>query len=176
MSMNGNWLRVTPAGLERARTDLSWAYGLACAEQERTSGRRHSTGKAWNALAHLLARRGVEIPLVLGAESFVELPDADPDSDEMFEFLEELEDDWGYGPPAYLTPSQVAAAAAQLAGITADDLVRGVDPGELSRADVYPGTWDRPGELDWVAHHLPDVTAFFAAAAKDGDAVICWLD
>ncbi|WP_240742143.1 hypothetical protein [Micromonospora zingiberis] len=38
------------------------------------------------------------------------------------------------------------------------------------------GTWDRPGELAWVAHYLPGVRSFFAAVAKDGDAVICWLD
>ncbi|MEU8161974.1 hypothetical protein ACIP95_19130 [Micromonospora parva] len=27
-----------------------------------------------------------------------------------------------------------------------------------------------------VAHYLPDVQAFFAAAARDSAAVICWLD
>ncbi|MCA2216043.1 YfbM family protein [Jidongwangia harbinensis] len=174
--MNGNWLRVTPDELEHARNDLDWAFDLAGTERDGNSGRWCGIDKAWNGLDFLLNRLGFETPLVFGAESFIELPDAEPDSDEMFDFLDDLEHDWGYGPPAYLTPPQVAAAASQLARITEDDLLRGVDPAELQRAEVYPGTWDRPGELAWVAHYLPDVRTFFSAAAKDGDAVICWLD
>jgi uncharacterized protein DUF1877 len=174
--MNGNWLRVSPDDLEHAKTDLDWAHGLATAARDDNSERWASTHKAWNGLDFLLDRLGFETPLVLGAESFVELPDAEPDSEEMFDFLDNLEDDWGYGPPSYLTPAQVAAAAAQLATLTEDDLIRDVDQSELDRAEIYPGPWDRPGQLSWVAHYLPDVQRFFASAAKDGDAVICWLD
>ncbi|HET9519309.1 MAG TPA: DUF1877 family protein [Actinoplanes sp.] len=104
------------------------------------------------------------------------MPDVEPDSDEMLDFLENLDDDWGYGPPSYLTPGQVAAAAAQLATFTDDDLIRDVDPAELNRSEIYPGGWEKPGALARVAHYLPDVRNFFAAAAADGDAVICWLD
>ncbi|MEU4427134.1 YfbM family protein [Actinoplanes sp. NPDC024001] len=174
--MNGNWLRVTPDELEHARNDLGWAYELARTECDGDSVRWTTTGKAWNALDFLLDRLGFEASLVLGEESFVELPDVELDSDEMFDFLENLEHDWGYGPPSYLTTVQVAAGAARLATLTEEDLLRGVDPAELNRADVYPGVWERPGELAWVAHHLPDVRAFFTAAAENGDAVICWLD
>ncbi|MEU7614606.1 DUF1877 family protein [Micromonospora rifamycinica] len=174
--MNGNWLRVSPDELERARTDLGWAYDLATTERDGNSERWTATGKAWNGLDFLLDRLDFEIPLVLGTNGFVELPDVEPDSDEMFDFLEDLADDWGYGPPSYLAPVQVASAASRLAALTEDDLIGDVDPQELSRAGVYPGTWERPGELAWVAHYLPDVRSFFAAAAKNGDAVICWLD
>ncbi|MEH1027452.1 YfbM family protein [Micromonospora profundi] len=174
--MNGNWLRVSPDQLEQARADLNWAYELAMTERDGDSERWAGTDKAWNALDFLLDRLGFEIPLVLGAESFVEFPDVEPDSEEMFDFLENLEDDWGYGPPSYLTPAQVATAASQLAALTEDDLIRGVDPQELKRADVYPGPWESSDELVWAAHYLPDVRNFFAAAARDGDAVICWLD
>ncbi|MET8154319.1 DUF1877 family protein [Actinoplanes sp. NPDC049668] len=174
--MNGNWLRVSPDELERAVSDLDWAHELARKERDGDSDRWTGTGKAWHGLDFLLDRLGFEIPLVLGAESFVELPDVEPDSAEMFDFLESLEDDWGYGPPSYLTPAQVAAAAAQLATLTEEDLTRDVDPTELYRAEIYPGTWERPGELAWVAHFLPSAQTFFTAAAKDGDAVICWLD
>ncbi|MEV1072784.1 DUF1877 family protein [Micromonospora parva] len=174
--MNGNWLRVSPAELERARTDLGWAYELAMAERNENSERWASTDKAWDGLDFLLDRLGFDVPLVLGTERFVELPDVEPDSDEMFDFLENLEDDWGYGPPSYLAPVDVATAASRLAALTADDLIRGVDPQELKRADIYPGPWEGPRELTWLAHYLPDVQAFFAAAAGDSAAVICWLD
>ena len=70
----------------------------------------------------------------------------------------------------------MAAAASQLTTFTEEDLIRGVDPSELNQADVYPGPWDDPDKLRWVAHHLADVQTFFTKAAKDGDAVICWLD
>ncbi|MFK4246143.1 DUF1877 family protein [Micromonospora chokoriensis] len=94
----------------------------------------------------------------------------------MFDFLENLDDDWGYGPPSYLTPIQVATAASRLAALTEDDLIRGVDPQELKRADIYPGPWKGPRELTWLAHYLPGIQTFFAAGARDGAAVICWLD
>ncbi|TDB99465.1 DUF1877 family protein [Micromonospora fluostatini] len=174
--MNGNWLRVSPDELEQAKADLGWAYGLAMTRRDNDSDRWSATDKAWNGLDFLLDRLGVEISLVRGEEEFVEWPDVEPDSDEMFDFLDNLEDDWGYGPPSYLTPAQVAAAATRLAALTEDDLIRDVDPQELTRAEIYPQTWDRPGELAWVAHYLPDVRNFFAAAATNGDAVICWLD
>ncbi|SCL54295.1 YfbM family protein [Micromonospora yangpuensis] len=174
--MNGNWLRVTPAELEQARADLAWAYGLAMTHRDDDSDRWSATDKAWNGLDFLLDRLGVDIPLVLGAEDFVELPDVEPDSDEMFDFLDNLDDDWGYGPPSYLTPTQVTAAATQLATLTKSDLIHDVDPQELNQAEIYPGNWERPGTLAWVTHYLPDVRSFFAAAATDGDGVICWLD
>ncbi|MFG1764600.1 DUF1877 family protein [Micromonospora parva] len=174
--MNGNWLRVSPDELARARADLGWAYEFAMAQRGDNSERWAGTDKAWDGFDFLLDRLGFEIPLVSGTERFVELPDVEPDSDEMFDFLESLEDDWGYGPPSYLTSTDVATAAARLATLTDDGLIRGVDPQELVRAEIYPGPWERPGALAWVAHYLPGVQSFFGAAARDGAAVICWLD
>ncbi len=174
--MNGNWLRVSPAELHQARTELDTARDLA--EEARNGehpGRWAGTGQAWNGLDFLLHRLGFDVPLIFGAESLVELPDVEPDSPEMAEFLASA-DDWGYGPPAALTPDQVAAASAQLAGRTEAALVRGVAPGALDRADCYPGGGTAPGRLAWAARPLPDAQRFFAAAAQDGDAVICWLD
>jgi hypothetical protein len=177
--MNGNWLRVTPAELARAKDDLDWAHDLVKAASKAEDERLMSTGKAWHAFGFLLERRGFGVPIVNGAEAFVESPDADPEDDEFLEYLDYLEEsgkDWGYGPPRYLTPEQVAAAALELASLTEDDLAGGVDQAELQRAEIYPDIWDRPDQLGWVTHHLPYTREFFVAAAKVGDAVICWLD
>ncbi|MEU8393479.1 DUF1877 family protein [Micromonospora sp. NPDC048843] len=65
--MNGNWLRVSPDELGKARTDLDWAYELAMTERDDNSERWAATDKAWNALDYLLDRLGFEIPLVLGS-------------------------------------------------------------------------------------------------------------
>ncbi|GAA2372349.1 hypothetical protein Cme02nite_00640 [Catellatospora methionotrophica] len=172
MSINGNWLRVTPAELEHAKDDLDWAY--ACArEASDDADRTHSTGKAWHSLAYLLDRCGLGIPIVSGAEQFIDESVGEVENEHGYLAWEV---DWGYGPPRYLTPEQVAVAAAELAAISGDDLIRGVDQAELVQAEIYPDVWDRPDELPWAAHHLPGVKQFFASAAKDGDAVICWLD
>jgi hypothetical protein len=162
---------VTPAELARAKDDLNWASELADDAMENEDVRLLGTDKAWQAFDFLLERRGFGVPIVHGAEPFVDSPNGDDD-----EYLEDPEVDWGYGPPRYLTPEQVAAAAAELADLTEDDLVRGVDQAELKRAEIYPDIWDRPNKLGWVTHHLPYATEFFATAAKNGDAVICWFD
>ncbi|MEU8298653.1 DUF1877 family protein [Micromonospora sp. NPDC048909] len=98
-----------------------------------------------------------------------------PNRKTSLEVIEASGVDWGYGPPGYLTPEQVAEAAAALADLTEEDLIGGVDQAELQRAEVYPAVWDRPGDLAWVAHFLPGVRDYFTAAAKNGDAVICWI-
>ncbi|WP_433496214.1 DUF1877 family protein [Micromonospora sp. CA-248089] len=172
--MNGNWLRVTPDELTRARADHDWAYESAQAAADAEDERYAGTGKAWQALEFLLERLGVTVPVITGGDLLVALPDALPEGTDWAEFLDAY--DWGYGPPSFLTPEQVAQAATELAGITEEDLVRGVDLAELTAANIYPLIWDRDGELSWVTHHLPYARDFFAAAAKAGDAVICWLD
>ncbi|WBB68589.1 YfbM family protein [Micromonospora sp. WMMD812] len=178
MGMYGSWLRVSEAELARAKDDLDWAYGLAErvseAEDDDPPGdpRCSGTDKAWHALQFLLDRRDFPVSIVYGEESFIDLPD---DPEEALDVIEASGADWGYGPPGYLTPAQVVEAAAALAELTEEDLVGGVDPAELQRAEIYPTVWDRPGELAWVAHFLPGVRDYFIAAAKNGDAVICWI-
>lgn len=180
--MNGNWLRVTAAQLAAAKDDLDLAYEEAQDAVDGADERWLCTDKTWHALDFLLERYGVTVPIVYGAEPFVDTPDdaddeADDDADDEAEDEADLDGlDWGYGPPRYLTPEQVAAAATELTDLTEEELLRGVDPAELARAEIYPNVWDRPAELTWAVHALPDVKRFFADAAESGDAVICWLD
>lgn len=44
----------------------------------------------------------------------------------------------GYGPPRLLTPDQVTVAADALQRTTYDHLLHGVDPAELTRAEICP--------------------------------------
>lgn len=170
--MYGEWIRLTPAELERAQEDLDWAhrYALAQSKAESENGeellvaQRRSFGsdKTWHALLFLLARRDFPIDIITG---------------EWF-FTEDTEDEsqyWGYSPPGFLQPEEVQRASAALAELTAEDLIRGVDQAELEAAEVYPSVWGRPGELEWAVCHFPYVKEYFAAAAKDGDAVVCWI-
>lgn len=174
--MYGEWLRVSPAELERAKGDLPWARDLAEEIAEAEDGiseagdavsdpaarRKFGTDKTWHALDFLLTRKGFPVSIVFGEELFVE-------------DLEDPEADWGYGAPCYLTPDQVRQAASALAGVSESDLIEGVDQSELEAAEIYPSVWDRPGELEWAVCHLSDVKTFFNAAANSGDAIICWI-
>ena len=172
MGMYGEWLRLTPAELELAKTDLAWAQELAdrLAESESDSqaptdvaGRRtFGTDKTWHALDYLLGRHQFPVSIIYGEEALADDPE-DPDAD------------WGYGPPSYLTVERVRQAAAALADLTEEQLLDGVEAADLQRDDVYPSIWDRPGELPWAVCHLPEVRTYFAAAAEAGDVVVCWI-
>lgn len=168
--MYGEWLRVTPAQLARAKGDLAWAFDLAEqagddeGEREPAVAERRSFGtdKTWHALEYLLERGGFPVSIIFGEETFVDDPE-DPDAD------------WGYGAPQYLTPERVRQAAVALAALTEEALLGGVEQAELEREQIYPMVWDRPDELSWAISYLPDIKAYFAAAATSGDALICWI-
>ncbi|WP_037908577.1 YfbM family protein [Actinacidiphila yeochonensis] len=167
MSMIGEYVRLTPAELERAVKDPEWAQDfvdeLVESELEESpdasAARCHDTDKAWHALDFLLGRLAFPVDIVHGEEV---LPGAE---------------DWGYGPPRYLTPERVRLAAEKLTAMTPEDLVDGVTPDDLAQADVYPRIiWERGESLDYVAEHFRDLLPFFEAGARDGHAMLLWLD
>ncbi|MFK0024965.1 DUF1877 family protein [Streptomyces sp. NPDC090798] len=55
-------------------------------------------------------------------------------------------------------------------------LISGVNPAELTSAEVYPLGWSEPGALEWGRPWYDDLTQFFEAAARAGDAMLVWLD
>ncbi|MFE7425666.1 MULTISPECIES: DUF1877 family protein [unclassified Streptomyces] len=57
-----------------------------------------------------------------------------------------------------------------------DRLLDGVDPRDLTAAEIYPPGWEEPGALDWAGDWFTGLTAYFEAAARDGHAVVVWLD
>ncbi|MET7297464.1 YfbM family protein [Embleya sp. NPDC005575] len=161
--------RLTPAELERAILDREWARDfvddLIDAElHERpdpAEARSHNTDKAWDALGFLTRRIGFAVDIVHGEET---MPwDGD-------------EDDWSHGPPRYLTPEHVRAAAEELSATPGDRLVAGVGPADLVRAEVYPAfVWERAESLDYATGHYAALTVFVRSAARAGDAVLVWL-
>ncbi len=164
--MNGEYLRVTPDELARAVKDPEWAMQLAEAvqdAQEQTplppaQARHLTTHKAWHAIAFLLDRAGFPVDIVYGEEPFAE------------------DDDWGYGPPRYLTAERVRVAAEVLAATSYDELVNGVTPTDLAQAHVYPEIWDEPDSLEWACGWYEPLVPFFGAASTQGDAMLVWLD
>ncbi|MFE6912019.1 YfbM family protein [Streptomyces erythrochromogenes] len=164
MSMIGQYLRLSPAELERATRDPDWAAEHADDLYDRddaaAAGRVHDTGKAWHALDFLLARRGFPVDVVFG-EADMPWPAGS---------------DWGYGPPRLLTADRVRAAADALEAHAPDALAEGVTPAELAAANVYPqGIWERGEEPDWVASSWASLRPYLRAAAREGDALLVWI-
>ncbi|MEV6977673.1 YfbM family protein [Kitasatospora sp. NPDC093806] len=165
MSMNGEYLRVTPEELDRALKDPAWALELVEEiqdEQEKNEpapaeARHFTTDKAWDLVGFLLRRAGFPVDLVRDGQPFAD------------------DEDWGYGPPRYLTVEQVRLAAEALGGTGYDRLIDGVDPSELAEAEIYPAIWDSPESLEWARWVFPPLTEFVRAAAVDGDAMLLWI-
>ncbi|MFH9613275.1 YfbM family protein [Streptomyces pratensis] len=163
MSMNGEYLRVTPVELDRTLKDLEWAWGLVEEIQDvpgqpaPAEARHFTTHQTWHLLGFLLQRSAFPVDVVHGEESL-------------------STDHWGYGPPQYLTPERVQLAADALGRMTYDQLIEGVDPSELTKAEVYPQIWDSPASLEWAGDIFTPLTEFFRSAASAGDAILIWID
>ncbi|MGW1029519.1 YfbM family protein [Streptomyces sp. NPDC002577] len=166
MSMIGEYVRLAPAELDRALHDPEWAQEfvdeLIEAEldkrPEASEARCHDTDKAWHAIDFLLRHLGFPVDIVHGEE---EIPGTE---------------DWGYGPPRYLTPERVRIAAEALTATPHDALIDGVTPVDLAQADIYPNIiWERGESLDYVTSHYQALIPFFQAAARHGHAMVIWL-
>ncbi len=164
--MNGEYVRVTPDQLARAIEDPEWALELVEDVQDSEDGldvasgkaRHLSTHKAWNAIAFLLERVGFPVDIVYGEGRFAD------------------DEDWGYGPPRYLSAERVQAASEALAATSFARLTAGVTPPMLAEAGVYPQSWDEPDSLEWVRGWYAPLVSYFTDAASQGDAMIIWLD
>ncbi|KJK53891.1 MULTISPECIES: YfbM family protein [unclassified Streptomyces] len=166
MSMIGQYLRLTPAELDRASRDPDWAaehaHGLYDRDDPAARSRVHETDKAWHALDFLLTRRGFPVDVVFG-EAAMPWPEGQ---------------DWGYGPPRLLTADRVRAAADALddPAYAPDVLADGVSPADLAAANVYPQiVWERGEEPAWVASYWAALGAWLRTAARDGDALLVWI-
>ncbi|TJZ46263.1 DUF1877 family protein [Streptomyces piniterrae] len=164
--MIGEYARVTPAELDRAVRDPEWALRLVGRRMDAEAARGTPPAKArcldvdqaWGALGFLLARAAFPVDIVHGEDA-----------------IEDAED-WGYGPPRFLTPDRVRLAAKALDQISAEDLTSGVTPEDLAGARVYPALiWERGQSLDYVRHHYARLCPFFRTAADAGDGVLIWL-
>jgi hypothetical protein len=168
VSMNGEYLRVTPDELAWALKDPEWALELAEDVQDTedeanlppSEARYLSTHKAWQAIGFILERAGFPVDIVYGEGRFANDEDID----------------WGYGPPQYLTPERVRVASQALAASSFDALTAGVTPAVLAQADIYPQVWDEPDSLEWVRGWFEPLIPYFIDAARQRQALLIWLD
>lgn len=91
---------------------------------------------------------------------------------------EGIGDDAGYGPARYLAPSQVQEVSRALLAISADRFSEQFSPSAMDAAEIYPQIWVRDGQegLEYVLWYYNQLVAFYEAAAKNGDAVLSYLN
>ncbi|MFI2365182.1 DUF1877 family protein [Promicromonospora sp. NPDC019610] len=166
MSMIGEYMRLAPHDLgltladpESTRDLIDELWDLED-EGADPDARLMDVDKAWHGLAFVLERAGVSTAAVHGD---AQVPGAD---------------DWGYGPPSWLSVERVAELSAALRGLDVDAVVGAVPAAVLVAAEVYPlGLW--AADSDWqgyLAGHLKRLTDFFAEAADAGMGVLVWID
>ncbi|GAB3766561.1 YfbM family protein [Microlunatus parietis] len=86
---------------------------------------------------------------------------------------EELDGNFGYGPPRLLDPSGVAAIAAALADVDPTTLRARFDPAAMASAEVYPDIWDDADSFaGYLAPNFVAVKEFYRAAAERGQWVL----
>ncbi|GAA4078692.1 YfbM family protein [Actinomadura miaoliensis] len=170
MGLHRQYARLSPAALQRSRSDPAWAQKRlddladAWAYEEPLPPEEapyFSIEKSWDKLHYLLrAHGGMTIDVIHGG---AELP---------------LDDETDFGPARYLTPSEVAEAGAFLAATPFDDLARHYDLPAMLAAEIYlvpAAEADVPFDLDALRCRYDELTRFFGAAAKAGDAVVLML-
>ena len=166
MSINGEYVRATADELAKAIGDPEWALefveGIQNTEEDAGlppgSALYLTTHKAWQAIGFLLDRAGCPVDVVHGEQQFAD------------------EEDWGNGPPRYLTAEQVRTGAQALTATNFDRLTAGVTVGELTQARVYPEVWDEPDSLQWVRRWYEPLVVYFVAASDHGHGMLVWLD
>jgi uncharacterized protein DUF1877 len=161
----GEYLRTTADELARVVEDPALARQLVedSRDAEENSdfspaeARHLSTEKAWQAIAFLLERANFPVDIVYGEGRFAGV------------------EDWGYGPPRYLTVERVAVAAGALATTSFEALTVGVTKAALAKAPIYPDLGGDPDPLGWIRDCYAPLVPYFAAAAMRAEALLIWL-
>ncbi|HYQ43855.1 MAG TPA: YfbM family protein [Polyangiaceae bacterium] len=162
MSMIGNYLRISPALLERLRQDPSDITTVLYPNQEHEhpEGIHLDIDKAWHAIQFLLTGdpwKGAA-PLQNAVMGGTELG----------------EEDVGYGPARSLSAAEVQAVAQALGSISGEQLWSRFDAQAFSAAEIYPQGWESDGR-EYVVGNYDALRAFFRDAARSGDAMILYL-
>jgi Domain of unknown function (DUF1877) len=164
MSMIGNYLRVSATRLEQLLEDPSDIMDVLYPEDPAAGhpeGAHLDIDKAWHAIQFLLTGEPWDgaPPLQNAVMGGTELGD----------------EDVGYGPARGLTPDEVRSVSAVLGRLSGEQLWSAFNEGSFAKADIYPQGWSSDGK-DYVVEHYEALRAFFAAAARSGDAMILYLN
>jgi Domain of unknown function (DUF1877) len=167
MGMIGDFIGVWASELHDYLQDSSLLEARIDATIDAEDPAFFSVDKAWDALSYLIngykvdEQKKGETPLawtIYGAASI--------DKDQ----------DFGYGPAAFLTAAQVKQVNEALSGVSDAVLLKNYDGQRMTALKIYPGGWeDKEQSLDWLNTHLNNLKNFYSNAAANDLAVVMFL-
>jgi len=162
--MIGNLLRVSKSELEDFLKDSS-LLEKKIYDDETGNGNLADIDKSWDGIIFLLTGQG----LATAEHNLLRVLFSGQIIDE--------EQDLGYGPAHYLTPEQVDELNNEISIITLTDLKQKFNPEKMTELEVYPSIWDEGDDaFDYLADGFTTLQNVFASAAKNGEAVITFLN
>lgn len=167
MSMIGMFVRVAESELQNYISDSLLFENLIDDEAFDENPNVCDIDKTWDAISFLLTGYGPS-----------DLSNAKPPlSWTIFgsNVLNENQD-LGYGPANYLTADQVILLNSELSKISSKDLEANYDASKMNELGLYPNSWEKlQDEMDYIGNHFESLKKFYATAAINGQAVICYL-
>jgi hypothetical protein len=165
MSMIGNLLRVTKNELEQYIKNSSLLEKRIYNDD---SGNEDSNlvdiDKSWDGIIFLLTGQNFEhsnhpLTKVLFSGQIID-----------------EEQDLGYGPGQYLTAEQVIELNEQISKISIGELIKKYDPKRMIELGVYPNIWENEEEINYLIEYFQTIQEVYAQAAKNGEAIITFLN
>ena len=164
MGMIATLLRVSDQQLEHYRADSRALEDRIYAEDAEPDPCTLNLDKTWDGIIYLLT--GASAQHATGALRQVLFSGQ----------LVDATQDFGYGPAHFLRRPQVAYFHEQLSRISTEDLRRRFDPGEMTRAEVYPMIWEEgTPALDYLLGAFVRLRDFYSLAAAHGQAVVSFV-
>ena len=164
MSMIGNALAISPETLRTLLDDPSRMESLLFPDSGGPDAKGHmDLDKAWHAIHFVLNEKAWEGEGALGAAILGG---------------HELGEDMGYGPARYLTAEDVSSVAEALDAVTLSDFEHRFNAEALAAESIYPDVWDesRSELLEYLLPYYEALKAFYANAAREGNAVLLYLN
>ena len=87
----------------------------------------------------------------------------------------EVGDDLGYGPARVHDPSAVTRIAHALTALSPNDVRERYNPAAMDAAQIYPGSWHQPENLEWILEKVELLREFYRAVAARGNGVVLYL-
>jgi hypothetical protein len=163
MSMIGNYRRIPAAALDALLAAPGTLASVLYPRGRQGADRHLDLDKTWHLIHFLLngdAWQGAW-PLFGAVLGGTEVSD----------------EDVGYGPARYLRPAEVAEVAAALDPITPEVLWSRFDAAAAESAEIYPVPWaGGADDQEYVTAYYAHLRAFFATAARAGDAVLVYIN
>lgn len=165
MSMIGNFLRVSQADFDSYLADSSLLVAAIYNDNDEDNPNLTDIDKAWNGILFLLTGQGLE--------------EMDHPLSSVFfsgQLIDE-EQDMGYGPAHYLTPTQVAALHEEISKITTAELKQRFDPQQMTTLGIYPDIWEEGDEaFNYLASYFADIQQVYKDATDNKEAIITFIN